>query len=124
MLLVTSVFILATARVAFAAALGDLRINYLAESDARGIDDSVAVFTWSLPQDRNGSAASPQQLAARVVVVSADDGAVAFDSGMVATDQPQLINNPPLAPLALRSDAVYTWFVEASMAAGASVLRA
>ena len=41
MLLVTSVFILATARVAFAAALGDLRINYLAESDARGIDDSL-----------------------------------------------------------------------------------
>jgi len=88
----------------------DLRLNHL--TSPRGVDDAVAVFTWRLPQDRTDSAAAPAQLAARVVVVAAADGAVAFDSGMVATHQPQLANSPPLSPLALRSDAVYTWWVE------------
>jgi hypothetical protein len=113
---------LAAARAALAAAAApppglaptDLRINYL--SSPRGVDDAVAVFTWRLPQDRGDSAASPQQLAARVVVVAAADGAVAFDSGMAATDQPQLVNSPPFSPMALRSDAIYTWWLEVQTA--------
>ena len=88
----------------------DLRINYLATP--LGVDDPIAIFTWRLPQDR--AAPSPQQLAARVVVVSASNGAVAFDSGVVATDQPLLVNSPPLPPMNLLSDAVYTWWVEVS----------
>ena len=115
--------LLATAQVTLAAAAAaavDLRINY--QSDARGVDDPVAVFTWRLPQDRSGSASSLQQLAARVVVVAAADGALAFDSGMVATDQPQLVSGPPLPPLALRSDAVYMWWV-VTASANATLLR-
>ena len=104
--------------LAAAAAAGtvpvDLRINYLSGT-ARGVDDPVAIFTWSFPQDRNTT--SPQ-LAARVVVIAADDGAIAFDSGFVNTDQPQLTNAPPLPPMALRSDAVYSWWVEVSAAPG------
>lgn len=112
--------LLVTAQAALAVtAVTDIRINYL--SNARGVDDPVAVFTWCLPQDRNGSAA--QQLAARVVVVAAYGGDVAFDSGMVATDQPQLSNSPPLPPMALHSDAVYTWWVEVLTPPGASVVR-
>ena len=108
--------------LAAAAAAGtvpvDLRINYLSGT-ARGLDDPVAIFTWSFPQDRNTT--SPQ-LAARVVVVAAGDGAIAFDSGFVDTDQPQLTNAPPLPPMALRSDAVYTWWVEVTVAS-ATVAR-
>ena len=95
----------------------DLRINYL--TNARGLDDPVSVFTWSLPQSRSVSA---QQLAARVVVVAAAGGEVAFDSGMVATAQPQLVSSPPLPPVALRSDAVFVWWVEVATP-GAAVLR-
>ena len=95
----------------------DLRVNYL--TNARGLDDPVSIFTWSLPQSRNVSA---QQLAARVVVIAAAGGEVAFDSGMVATAQPQLVSSPPLPPLALRSDAVFVWWVEVATP-GASVLR-
>ena len=108
MLALLSFCLLAT--LAAAAVPEDLRINYLPA--APGVDDPISVFTWSLPQDR--SAASPQQAAARVVVVAATDGEIAFDSGVVATDQPLLVNSPPLPPMALRSDSVYTWWVEVS----------
>ena len=108
--------LLTTALVA-AAIPEDLRINYL--TNARGVDDPIAVFTWRLPQDRNASATTPQH--ARVVVVAAGDGEIAFDSGTVVNDQPQLVNSPPLPPMALRSDTVYTWWVELS--AASSVAR-
>ena len=84
-----------------------LRINFL--SNARGLDDPVSVFSWTLPPDRN---ANTSQVSARVIVVAADAGDVAFDSGVVATGQPQLVNSPPFPPMALRSDTVYTWWVE------------
>ena len=116
-----ALLLLVVSRAALAAdsAPTDLRLNSLASP--RGVDDAVAVFTWRLPQDRGDSAAAPQQLAARVVVVAAADGAVAFDSGVVATDQPQLANSPPFPPMALRSDAIYTWWVEVQTpATGAS----
>ena len=104
--------LLITAALAAPTVPEDLRINYL--NSPKGVDDPIGVFTWRLPQDRSANASSPQQLAARVIVVAASDGAVAFDSGMVATDQPLLVNSPPLPPMALRSDAVYTWWVEVS----------
>jgi len=87
----------------------DLRINYM--SEPLGFDSTLAHFTWRLSQDR-----STEQLAARIIVVELD-ATLAFDSGRVTTDQPELANTPPMPPMALRSDAVYTWWVEVWTAA-------
>jgi alpha-L-rhamnosidase len=118
MLALCSLLVPARAAVATVSPPSDLRLNYL--TDPLGVDDPIGIFTWVLPQDRSASAAPPQQLSARVIVVSASDESVAFDSGLVATDQPLLVNSPPLPPMSLRSDAVYTWWVEGPLGRSAN----
>ena len=93
-----------------------------------GVDRSVVRFSWQLPPDRDTQRA---QVAARVVVSAAHAVAgppghvaaaaaadVVYDSGRVATGQPEFTNHG--APIPFASDTGYAWTVQVWTAANAT----
>lgn len=94
-----------------------LQLEYMVAPS--GVDRTVLHFTWALPLgSRTGST---DQVAAQVRVISNASQGVAFDSGKVATSQPEFTNHLPHEPAALQSDAVYTWTVTVWTRGGATL---
>ena len=94
------------------ASISGLQLNYL-PSPALGVDKMRARFSWVLPAQRD----QPAQATCRVIV-STGNNTVAFDSGVVRTQQPEIT----VPPMGLASDTDYSWTVTISFAPAFSEL--
>ena len=81
-----------------------------------GLDNLLPHFSWTPPASTTRQAPSAIQSAARIVVVSYENGATVWDSGIVNTTTPLMV---PASPLPLTSDSRYMWTVTTADGSGA-----